>query len=564
MNRRCALSRALLFALPLLLLFALTAQAGTMAPLNPAFVDYLAERAAEEAKGADSSIASKEVTQRGRTPSPVDLSHLAGKSYFDVKAAGGAAYPESYDLRPEGFVTPVRDQNPYGSCWTFSALASLESSALRSGVVSPDYSEMHLGYFGYIDQSPSLPAFGDYTTATPLDELMDCGGDDFKAVALLARRTGAVNESDAPYEEVPGALAPLSRHLLHVYNFYNDKETRYQKANRENIKGALMRYGAVSAGVYASDPLTGNWSLSPYFNVATSATFIPAGNPDDLSVGDANHAVTLVGWDDSYSRENFNVLNRPSADGAWIVKNSWGASWGNDGYFYLSYEDAVLDTGAAYVGGPADSSERIYQYDPLGWVGSFSPVDGGSETGWFSNVFAVGSSAENEEIKAVSFYAGGVGNSYEIFVYGNVSGAPSSGGLIASQSGTLPLPGYHRVTLDPTAVVEAGTKFAVVVRLTTPGYTSPLAVEYPEGGYSDKAKANAGESFVSTDGQTWTDLTTLEPNANVCLKAFTSATTLPPAPLPPTPLPGGDSSGGCNLGFAPAALLLALPLLLRR
>lgn len=488
------------------------------APINPSFVESLQEEAFKAAETSE---------LRGRTPSPVDLSHLAGRRFFGAETfERAAALPASYDLRALGCVTPVRDQAPYGSCWTFSALASLESSALRAGLKAPDYAEMHLGYFGYIDQSPSLPGFDNVTSEdVELQDLMDFGGNDFQAVALLARGTGAVNETDAPYGKPPRLDISLSRRLERVCNFYRDPDAFYPEADIENIKGTLMAYGAVSVGVYAGDPLTGDWSRSPYFNAETSASFTPAGNSDGLGVGRANHAVTIVGWDDGYPRENFNSLNRPEKGGAWIVRNSWGTRWGDGGYFYLSYEDAVLDTGAAYVGGPADIGVRIYQHDPLGWISSYSPSGEGKETAWLANRFTA---VETGKIEAVSFYAGGVGNAAEIHVYTGGDGAPRSGTLVIDGQKALPdVPGYHRVTLDKPVYIPAGEAFSVVVRLTTPGYPFPVAVEKAIVGYSDKAAAGRGESFVSANGITWTDLTDIEATANVCLKAFARSLSSP-------------------------------------
>ena len=51
------------------------------------------------------------------------------------------------------------------------------------------------------------------------------------------------------------------------------------------------------------------------------------------------HAVTIIGWDDKYSRNNFNSNCRPENDGAWLILNSWGADWGNNGTAWVSYED---------------------------------------------------------------------------------------------------------------------------------------------------------------------------------------------------------------------------------
>lgn len=500
----------------------LSAETLQQAPLNPAFVQY--QQQTMKAAGADTPL-----RHTGRTPSPIDLSHLAGKSLSSSEGPKTAAtYPAQYDLREEGFVTAVKSQNPYGDCWTFAAMASMESTAMKLlGAQDPDLSEWELTYYGYIDESDELVGFGNVDSGDFPSPVANFGGDDFKATAILSRWTGAALESDVPFATTPFPTgATCAYHLNDVMFLYYDSSSRYAPVSIENLKYALTHYGAVSVGVCAEfgldDPL--------FWNGLTNASYIPADNSHGLEVGYADHAVAIVGWDDNYSADNF--ATTPPGNGAWIVRNSWGANWGDEGYFYLSYHDAVLDTGAAYISAPADNFEHIYQYDPLGLCNMQGiPEDLTPETAWMANVFV----AEGlQALKAVSFYAPAVDTAYEISVFTNADNAdPTSGDLtLFAQTGTLHVPGYRTVELDTPVLLSAGQTFSIVVKLTTPGYNFPIAMEFAMVNeyydYSGKASANPGESFFSDDGISWTDTTVEDSTRNVCLKAFTDDIKLSP------------------------------------
>jgi hypothetical protein len=116
--------------------------------------------------------------------------------------------------------------------------------------------------------------------------------------------------------------------------------------------------------------------------------------------------------------------------------------------------------------------------------------------------------AATEPLKAVSTYVGSSNSPYVIRVYTGVTGAPSTGTLALTTSGTFAQAGYFTVVLPQTVALTQGQKFAVVMELTTPG-TVPIPFEAGYSGYSSHAAAAAGQGFVSLDGSSWTDAYTI-------------------------------------------------------
>lgn len=523
----------------------------TSAPLNPAFLKYV-----EDAKaGRTAAIQGDHPT--GYVPSPLDLSHLAGQA---TTARNKGVLPSTYDLRTLSRVTSVKDQNPYGTCWAFATLGSVESflmgeESTAHSAIAHDFSEMHLAWYAYTGSdafTTKTPAFGD-------DPILDQGGNLWKSTALLARWTGPVNEADCPYSTKPSG--PWSgyanqEHLSYVYYLANDA------TSETDIKTALMAYGGVAIAYDG-----GSSSQQHYYDPAHYTWYNPSGS--------VNHEVLIVGWNDAFDKTLFSP-DAPS-NGAWIVKNSWGTTWGDSGYFYLSYSDETLTDGSAFVVEPVTNYDRIYDYDPLGAINGVGYTN---PTAWFANIFTAGNgrATTSEQLAAVSFYTFAANSAYEVYIYTGVtanqprSGTLAFGGPLAS---TIVSPGYHTVVLPTLLPLTNGQLFSVVVKLTSPGLDFPIAYEYALATYSENATANPGESFTSSTGVTWSDLTTYDATANVCLKAFTTTSTVTPTPTTtvtptvthaPTVTGGGSSGGGgCSAGmFAPFALLLFVPLFLTR
>lgn len=452
----------------------LQADRSEFAPLNPEFVRYLSDRNA----GRPWPNRTEDGHPLGLIPSPLDMSHLNGASAFD----NAESLPAAYDLRTKNKLTAVKDQGGCGSCWAFAGMGSLESF-LKPGAVW-DFSEQ-----GVIDDCGF-----DYG---PCD-----GGHMWMYAAYVARWLGPVRESQKPYVYAsPDGLAPAVRVQKMMF-----LPARKSATDNTRIKNAVLNYGAVSVSMA--------WNSAAYKD--STHSYYHAG---DWMGG---HAVCVVGWDDAYPKSKFRTP--PPGNGAFIVRNSWGSGWGDQGYFYVSYHDSQfgrVNVNAVITAEPVANYKGIYQYDPLGWVESYS-VDPPGPTKWFSNIFSATTAGK---VKAVSFYTGANSNPYEVYVYTGVTdGQPRSGALKKTVKGTVPFPGYVTIPLGSLVPVNAGQRFSVVVKLTTKGYNFPIPVEYRVPGYTSRATGKAGQSFVSSNGTSWTDAYHKwgsGSRVNVCLKAFT-------------------------------------------
>ena len=146
----------------------------------------------------------------------------------------------------------------------------------------------------------------------------------------------------------------------------------------------------------------------------------------------------------------------------------------------------------------------------------------------------------------MAFYTLTVNTSYQISIYTNVASSPDTGvlsGGSVNTSGSIPYSGYHTITLSHPVSLVANKKFAVVIQFTTPGYNYPIPMEVPISGLDSAASASAGQSYISFDGNTWTDLTSWSPNSNVTIRAFTQGSS---ASIPDVPTIGTATAGNAQ------------------
>jgi C1A family cysteine protease len=454
-----------------------------VSPVNPAFSAQVPSAKADTLRQrmtADGPLIPEE-RRLGYKASPVNLSHLKELSEDSalVQSRQRLGLPSSYDLRDGGKLTFVRDQGGCGSCWAFATYGSLESNLLPGE--AEDFSENHLKNTHGFDWD-----FCD-------------GGNAYISAAYLSRWSGPVEENDDPYNPLSGVSPPGVLPAKHIQEILIIPD-RSNSSDNTRIKEAVMSYGAVYTSMYWGGSYNGT-THAYYFGGSTYS----------------NHAVAIVGWNDDYSKTNFSTT--PPGDGAFIVRNSWGTGWGEAGYFYVSYYDSNIGTENFVFRGAESTTHysRVYQYDDLGWVTS---AGYGKTTAWFANVFtAVG----DELLSAVSFYAASPDSKFTLYIYKNATSGPRSGTLAGTVKGTIDSAGYHTISTGSPIFLPSGQSFSIVVKLKTPKYDFPIPIEYPMYNYSSLATANSGESFVSSDGTDWEDLTNAYPDSNVCLKAFTTA-----------------------------------------
>ena len=475
----------------------------TVSPLNPAFVKYQfakssISKAQSFAKSDDGGHA------LGYVPAPyVFPANMRPSLGANAASSVDSMLPGRFDLRttkPPG-VTPVRNQYACGSCWTFGTMGPIESNLLYKKKKTTNYSEEDLNLENGFDNGPCT------------------GGQYLMSAAYLTRWSGPVSERDRPYaywlaegditspsplDETTQAMPPSPAIHIQKVRFLTPSQQPMTEPERNVLKRIVMNDGAVGVAFFFGDE---------FYNSSTNAFY----NNQNTNT---NHGVTLVGWDDNFPRTAFN--NPPPMDGAFIIKNSWGTKWGDEGYFYLSYFDKSFQSATQFLEPePKSNYTRIYEYDPLGLVNTLG-VNGASdpETGWMSNVFMA--SANATKIKALGFYALVPNTQYTIQVRTEVTvgfgyADPVSGKLVGETSGTLVDAGYNTVKLPSVARVTANRPFSVVVRLHTPGNQQPIPIEMVEAGYSASASSAPGQSFVSADGVTWQGSNTA---FNVNLKAF--------------------------------------------
>ena len=395
--------------------------------------------------------------------------------------------PKDYDPRKQGKDTGIRNQENLGVCWAFAGIAGMESYMATNGYGINDLSEEHMRWWA--KGGVNGWNVGDHEgTSNLLSMGYFASGDGPKLESELKYNTHNTRPSNMNTAKGTGYLA---------------SEVIFIRNNRMDIKNAITKYGGV---------VSGYGDFDEYSSKDKNAYYV------DYNIGQ-NHAVTVVGWDDSYSRDHFTGKAKPKYDGAWLVKNSWGNYNSEGGYFWVSYGDkTLLQAGDNYSIKKIDKSgNKIYQLEKGGYT------EYGGKNFAVANVFNF--NGQNETIEGVTIGNTTLGSTYQIYYAPVKKGVPQNSNLKLLASGTINETGY--ITIPVNSVKIPSGKGAIVVKMKNPNTATIFAEGNTENVPWFKAKANRGESFQLVNGRFIDINTQTNDSINFAIKAITKSNVNP-------------------------------------
>jgi len=398
-----------------------------------------------------SGLASSQPSPFGFVPPPVDLSHLRPRIRSLTQSA-----PSSFDWRQLGKVTPVKNQKACGSCYAFASIGNFESKVLIDEDVAYDFSENNVKECEWWDSS--------------------CNGGNYWRVASFLATNGTVLETCDPYVAADVECNSTCPYVATLLDWCVLSSS--QPAPVDVIKSYLQTYGPLYTAMYAGYYDDWYYEFQSYDG---SYTLYYDG------VETPNHAVLIVGWDDTLPHEG--------GQGAWIVKNSWGTNWGGTcgygterGYFTIAYGSARIGSYISFLNDwqSYDANGEVLYYDEAGYT---SAVGYSNPTAWGLCKFTPSYDIDLLRVEVWTLDEATV----DVYVYDDFSGGVPSDLLGQSLGNHFSLPGYHSIQLPSPLPIDAGNDIYVAVKVTDATYAYPLA-------FDSEGPPESGCSYISSNG----------------------------------------------------------------
>lgn len=371
----------------------------------------------------------------------------------------------------------VKDQGGTWACWAYSAATIFDANYAKMNSIRKTFSNLHMYYRMSKDYG--------------FNREVHSGGNMQIALAYATNGIGiALDSKDITIDTAKNvqAVAKVSDYVI--------------LSTQEQVKNHIYQYAPVFSSTYLGE--YEHFSTPSYRECLRNDNLAYCCEDADQL---ADHAVTLIGWDDNYEHSDF-----PGKKGAYLALNSYGVEFGNNGTYHIFYDDAFVNHNLYGVKRTDDIDyDYLYQHDEFGYV-----FPTGNEQGtYLTNVFTRKESKYEENLKQISIYAPSTG---EIKIYINANGNDVKTSS-ATQTFTAQItePGYHTIELDQPVTLKSN-QFTVGVKY--PGLAG--TEKATPTGWTATVTSHLGESYLSLDGENYTDMKTLytEP-INACIKAFT-------------------------------------------
>lgn len=469
-----------------------------------------------------------------------------------IKAAN-STLPSAYRSDHEDWAKsiPIKNQYSSGLCWAFATTTAAEYSYAKEyfentgNVLSTETSPGHFGYFHYNRvNDPLKNTGGDFNGLPEGRDWVSYGGNSIYVMQTLANWSGLALESEAPFSNTmdstdwtgvwDGETQPYKQGIAYDDELIIENSEYYATLDSNEIKKLILKYGAIASAMYMQDD-------GRFFNSDRTAYYA-------YDNGYLNHAITVIGWDDDYPKENFShqipgyspgysrEVTTPRENGAWIIQNSWGNDHNGTGKFYISYysKESPLFGFFAYDMQPADTYEYNFQYDGSSDCGDSS--DYGNEDFYTSSGTRAANVYTNTTNKTLSI--DGVGFTtfnedlinYTIKVYTGLrdSSDPTSGRLASTTAAVTETAGVKNVKLNNSVAIQPGEVFSVVFEFSDDTWFG-IEKERYRNGWPFQVALDRNQSFFSPSKTgRWTDIY----NYNACfrIKALANTSSLVDAP----------------------------------